>query len=126
MHSFDAGIDHGREGMHASVEQRVRSGAVDVLKKHHSKSITPTVSRLPDPRGMAEIRGGLEDESSEAEAVRRSLCLSISLQLNTAMFSHIAGSQVKYGITVALVPSADTVVLCSSRSERRGDEHKRI
>ena len=69
MHSFDAGIDHGREGMHASVEQRVRSGAVDVLKKHHSKSITPTVSRLPDPRGMAEIRGGLEDESSEAEMV---------------------------------------------------------
>ena len=38
-------------------------------KKHQSKSIMRTVSQLPDPRAMAEIRSGLEDESSEAEAV---------------------------------------------------------
>ena len=113
--------------MSADVGQRSQSGVVDVLKKHHSKSTMPTVTRLPDPRAMAEIRGGLlEDESSEAEAVRRSSCLSISLQLNTAMFSHIAGSQTKYGIIIVLLPSADTVVLCSSRPERRGDEHKQI
>ena len=124
MHSFDAGIDHSREGMHASVEQRVRSGAVDVLKKHHSKSITPTVSRLPDPRAMAEIRGGLEGESSEAEKVCTHCVFLYALQLNSAMFSRIAGSQTKYGIIVVIMPSADAVVLCSCRSERRGDEHK--
>ena len=119
-------MSHDREGTRAGVEQRIRSNAVDVLKKHHSKSMMPTVSRLPDPRAMAEIQGGLEDESSEAEMVCTHCVFLYALQLNLAMFSHIAGSQAKYGITVALVPSADTVVLCSSRSERRGDEHKRI
>ena len=123
MHSFDTGVDHDHEGTHASVEQRIRSGAADVLKKHHSKSMTPTVSRLPDPRGMAEIRGGLEDESSEAEMVCTHGIFLYAFQLNLTTFSHIAGSQTKYGITAALMSSADAVLLCSGRPERRGDEH---
>ena len=117
MHSFDTGVDHDHEGTHASVEQRIRSGAADVLKKHHSKSMTPTVSRLPDPRAMAEIRGGMEDESSEAEMVCAHCVFLYALQLKLVMFSHISGSQTKYGITVALVPSVDAVALYSSRSE---------
>ena len=73
MRSSDTGVSHDREGTRAGVEQRIRSNAVDVLKKHHSKGMMPIVTQLPDPRTMAEIRGGLlEDESSEAEAVRHS------------------------------------------------------
>ena len=79
--------------------------------------MTPTMSRLPDPRAMAEIRGGLEDESSEAEMVCTHCVFLYALQLKLAMFSHISGSQTKYGITVALVPSVDAVALYPSRSE---------
>ena len=64
--SFYAG-DNG--GSSASIEQRSQRGAVDILKKHQNKTSTVTVGRLPDPRAMAEIRSGLEDESSEAEMV---------------------------------------------------------
>ena len=99
---------------------------MDVLEKHHSKNMTPTMSRLPDPRAMAEIRGGLEDESSEAEMVCTHCVFLYALQLNFAMGSHIAGPRSKYGITIVLMTSADAVVSCSSRSEGRGDEHKRI
>ena len=67
--SFEAGDDHDHEGASASIGQSSQSGAVDILKKHQSKSTMRTVSQLPDPRAMAEIRSGLEDESSEAEAV---------------------------------------------------------
>ena len=77
--SFDAGDDHGHEGTNASVGQRSQSGAVDILKKHQSKTSTSTVDRLPAPRAMAEIRSGLEDESSEAELVRDSVCFPVSL-----------------------------------------------
>ena len=62
--------DGSREGTNASVGQRSQSSSVDILKKHQSKSMMRTVSQLPDPRAMAEIRSELEDESSEAEAVR--------------------------------------------------------
>ena len=82
-------------------------------------------SQLPDPRAMAEIRGGLlEDESSEAEAVRRLSCFSISLQLNTAMFSHIAGSRTKYGKTAALMPSADAVPVDQNDEEMSTNEYE--
>ena len=111
MRPFDTGVDCDHEGTRASAEQRIRSSAVDVLKKHHSKSMTPTVRRLPDPRAMAEIRGGLEGESSEAEKVCTHCVFLYALQLNSAMFSRIAGSQTKYGIIVVIMPSADAVVL---------------
>ena len=64
--SFYAG-DNG--GSSASIEQRPQRGAVDILKKHQNKTSTITVGRLPDPRAMAEIRSGLEVESSEAGMV---------------------------------------------------------
>ena len=71
MFRFDGGDGHdGHEGMNASARQGYQSSSVDILKKHQSKSMMPTVSQLPDPRAMAGIRSGLEDESSEAEAVR--------------------------------------------------------
>ena len=70
MSHFDGDDGHGgHEGMNASVGQRSQSSSVDILKKHQSKSTMRTVSQLPDPRAMAGIRSGLEDESSEAEAV---------------------------------------------------------
>lgn len=98
---------------------------MDVLKKYHSKSMVSTVTQLPDPRAMAEIRGGLlEDESSEAEVVRRSPRFSISLQLNTSTFSHIAGSRTKYGITVALIPSADAVPVSQNDEEMSTNEYE--
>ena len=97
---------------------------MDVLKKYHSKSMTPTVSRMPDPRAMVEIRGGLEDENSEAEMVCTHYAFLFALQLNLAMFPYFAGIQTKYDITTALIPSADAMVLCSGRPGRRGDEHK--
>ena len=80
LHSFDAGDNYGHEGTNASIAQRSQSGAMDILKKHQSKSSTSTaIGRLPDPRAMAEIRSGLEDESSEAEVVRDSVCFPVSL-----------------------------------------------
>ena len=70
MFRFDGGDGHdGYEGMNASARQGSQSSSVDILKKHQSKSTMRTVSQLPDPRAMAEIRSGLEDESFEAEAV---------------------------------------------------------
>ena len=71
MSHFDGDDGHGgHEGMNASVGQRSQSSSVDILKKHQSKSTMRTVSQLPDPRAMAGIRSGLEDESSEVEVVR--------------------------------------------------------
>lgn len=67
--SFYAGDSHDHGGTSASVKQRSRMGAVDILKKHQNKTSTLTVGRLPDPRAMVEIRSGLEDENSEAEMV---------------------------------------------------------
>ena len=70
LRSFDADDDYDHEGTSTSVGQRPQSGAVDVLKKHQGKSTVPAVvGRLPDPRAMAGIRSGLEDESSEVEEV---------------------------------------------------------
>ena len=122
--SFYAGDSRDNGGTSASIEQRLQRGAADVLKKHQNKTSTLTIGRLPDPRVMAEVRSGLEDESSEAEMVCTHCVFLYALQLNLAMFSHIAGSRTKYGITVALMPPADAMILCSSRPERRGDEHK--
>ena len=99
--SFEVGDDHDHEGASASIGQSSPSGAVDILKKHQSKSIAPLANQLPDPRAMAEIRSGLEDESYKAETVRNSWCFPIFfLQLNTAMFSYIAVSRSKCGVTV--------------------------
>ena len=100
MRSFEAGDDHDDEGTSASIGQISQSSAVDILKKHQSKGMAPLVNRLPDPRAMAEIRSGLEDKSYKAEMVRNSWYFPIFLQLNTAMFSFIVGSQSKYGVTV--------------------------
>ena len=70
MSHFDGDDGHGgHEGTNASVGQRSQSSSVDILKKHQSKSTMRTVSQLPDPRAMAEIRSGLEAESFEAEVV---------------------------------------------------------
>ena len=71
MSHFDGDDGHGgHEGMNASVGQRSQSSSVDILKKHQSKSMMRAESQLPDPRAMAGIRSGLEDESSEVEVVR--------------------------------------------------------
>ena len=71
MSHFDGDDGHGgHEGlMNASVGQRSQSSSVDILKKHQSKSMMRTVSQLPDPRAMAEIRSGLEAVRFEAEVV---------------------------------------------------------
>ena len=96
--------------MSTNVGQGSQDSVVDVLKKHHSKSMISIVTQLLDPRAMAELQGRLlEDECSEAEVVCRSSYFSISLQLNTVMFPYIAGPPTKYGIAVALMPSANTV-----------------
>lgn len=76
----DASYDH--KGTSANVSQRPQSDAVDVLKKHQGKSRAAAVmGQLPDPRAMAGIRSGLEDESSdsEVEEVCSSSCFSVSL-----------------------------------------------
>ena len=67
--SFYAGDSRDNGGTSASIEQRPQRGAADVLEKHQNKTSTLTIGRLPDPRVMAEVRSGLEDESSEAEIV---------------------------------------------------------
>ena len=97
---------------------------MDVLKKHHSKGMTPTTSRLPDPRAMAEIRGGLEDESSEAEMVCTHCVFLNILQLNLVIFSYIAGFRTRYDIATTVMPSADAVPVGQNEEEMSTNEYE--
>lgn len=69
MPSTDTGShcsNHIRRGNDVQIAgENISSNAADVLNKHHSKSVTPSVNRLPDPRTIAGIRNTLELEDSE-------------------------------------------------------------
>ena len=49
-------------GMVIAVTCEKVEGSVDILKKHHSKSTSSFINRLPDPRIMAEVRDGFDRE----------------------------------------------------------------
>ena len=116
MRSFEAGDDHDHEGTSASIGQSSQSRSVDILKKHQSKSIAPLVNHLPDPRAMAEIRSGLEDESYKAEMVRNSWYFPIFFAIKYCDVFIYCRISVQVRRYCCFMLSADAVVICFSGS----------